>query len=457
MRISLQSWRQDKILGRVVKNSSYLFASSAIGAVLSIVTANMLGVTLLGVFGVLTSFVSGVNRLFSFRMGDVVVKYMGEALAREEMEKAAVVVKAAMLAEALTSVAAFIFLVLVAPLAAKYLAKDASTAPLFVLYGISVLGNLTTETSLGVLQVTNHYRSQALISLAQSVLVAGLVVVAYVTHGGLLMVLWAYLAGKMVLGLGPIILAFYWLPRVLGPEWMRAPWSLLPPRGELVRFAISTNFSSTINQIARDNEVTWVAFFFNTTVAGYFKTALAIITLIVMPINAFISTSYPEITRAIASRKWLNLRGLLNRVTLIAAGWTGAVALGLLLVGRQVLFQYWRIFGHLVHIYKPEFLPAFPVLLVLLIGFGTANILFWNRPLLLAQGLAGYPLKVSFWAMLVKVALAFILFKGLGMGYLVEAVLLSAYLSISVGLIVWRGLKEIHRSELATRMEGEPV
>jgi hypothetical protein len=58
-----------------------------------------------------------------------------------------------------------------------------------------------------VLQVTNHYRSQALVNLLQSVLVAAIIAYGYFTHSGLLVVLLAYLLGKMVLGLGPIALA----------------------------------------------------------------------------------------------------------------------------------------------------------------------------------------------------------------------------------------------------------
>jgi O-antigen/teichoic acid export membrane protein len=214
----------------------------------------------------------------------------------------------------------------------------------------------------------------------------------------------------------------------------------------LVRFAISTNFSGTINQIARDSEVSWVSFFFRSTeVAGYYKAALAIITLVVMPINPFISTTYPEITRVFARGSWTRLRSLLKRVTLIAAVWTGAVGLGLVLFGQQILFQTWTIFGRSFHIYGPDYLPAYPLLIVLLLGFGTANILFWNRPLLLAQGLAGFVLKVSFWAMLVKVALAFLLLPKAG--YLTEAALLSGYFIVTVGLMVWRGLHEINRAE----------
>jgi O-antigen/teichoic acid export membrane protein len=447
----LHSWRQDRLLGRVVRNSSYLFASNVIGAVLSIVTANLLGVAGFGLLGVVTGFVAGINRLFSFRMGDVTVKYMGEALAQNDTGRAAAVVKAAMLAEAITSLAAFGFLALVTPFAAAYIAQDPKTAPLFMLYGISILANITTETSTGVLQVTNHYRSQALISLSQSILVAVLVTVTYLTGGGLVMVIWAYLLGKMILGLGPIAAAFFWLPRVLGPGWLRAPLSLLPDRRKLMRFAVSTNFSGTINQIARDSEVSWVSFFFQSTeVAGYYKAALAIITLVVMPINPFISTTYPEITRAFGGHAWARLRSLLKRVTLIAAGWTGAVGLGLLLFGQQLLFQTWTIFGRTFQIYGPDYLPAYPVLLILLLGFGTANILFWNRPLLLAQGLAEYVLKISLWAMLVKVALAFVLLPGAG--YLAEAVLLSGYFIVTVALMVWRGLREMKRAESVNRI-----
>ena len=61
------------------------------------------------------------------------------------------------------------------------------------------------------------------------------------------------------------------------------------------------------------------------------------------------------------------------------------------LFGRQVLFTDWAILGKTFHIYQPEFLPSLPVLMVLLVGFGTANILFWSRPFTKA----GYPPKSS--------------------------------------------------------------
>ena len=458
LRETVQSWKQDKLLRRVVGNSSYLLASNAIGAVLSIVTAGLLGVRDFGVLGIITSFVVNINRLLSFRMSDVVVKYMGEALARQEKDRAAAVVKAAGLVEMVTSLAAFGILVLLAPLGAKYIAKDPMTTSLFILYGVIILANITTETSTGVLRVTNHFRSLAFINLLQSILVAGLIVVAAVRGGNLIEVMWAYLIGKVILGIGPILTALYWIPRTLGKDWWKASFSHLPPWKEFFRFAVSTNFSGTINIFARDSEVQWIGFFFGPAVAGSFKVALALIGLIIMPIDPFIATTYPEITRAYATRQWEPLRSLIKRVTLISFAWTGAVAVGLFLVGRQVLFSNWVVFGHSLHIYKPEYLPAYPILLVILAGYGFANILFWNRSLLLAQGKADDALWIAFFAMLAKVGLALLILPHAP--YLAEAFILSGYFIVSVGLQTWRGLSLVKRQavkEPSPLPDPEPV
>jgi O-antigen/teichoic acid export membrane protein len=450
------TWGEDKILRRVLRNSSYLFASNAISAVMVILTSRLLGVSAFGALGVITVLVSNVNRLLSFRMSDVVVRYMGEYMARKEYDRAAALVKAAGLAEGLTSIAAYLILVLLAPLGAAYIIKDPNATPLIILYGISILGNITTETATGVLQVTNHYRSQAAVNLAQTFIVAGIIAIAFFTHSGLMMVLIAYLVGKMIMGLGPIVVALYHMDKLFGAQWWRASFDLLPPRRELMRFALSTNFSGTVNMIVRDSEVLWIGFFFNTTFAGYYKAALTLIQLVVMPITPLISTTYPELNKAIVKRQWERLRSLLRRVTLIAGGWTGAVAIGLMLFGRQIIFSSWSWFGQPILIFgkefspfKPSFAPAFPALLILLIGFGLANILFWNRSLCLALGAPDFPLKVYLWGMVAKVALAFWLVKPAPpeTGYLIEAWLLTGFFVVTVGLTVWRGLSGVRQVE----------
>jgi O-antigen/teichoic acid export membrane protein len=99
-------------------------------------------------------------------------------------------------------------------------------------------------------------------------------------------------------------------------------------------------------------------------------------------------------------------------------------------------------------VYGIEFKPAYPAVLILLFGYGCANIFNWNRPLLLALGLPGYPLKVSAWVGLVKTVLT-LYFLPLW-GYLVEAAILSGYLIITVLVNVWRGLRQLKLVEKQT-------
>jgi O-antigen/teichoic acid export membrane protein len=259
-----------------------------------------------------------------------------------------------------------------------------------------------------------------------------------------------------------LFVALYHLDKLLGRRWWQASFNLLPPRRELVHFAISTNLSGTINLVVRDSEELWVGGFFSTTEVGYYKAAKALIQFVVMPITPFVSTTYPELNKAIVKRQWQQLRTLLRRVSLVATAWTGSVAVGLLLFGRQVIFQPWVIFGNpiLYHgagfsPFKSTFLPAYPALLVLLIGYGVANILFWNRSLLLALGQPDYPLKVMFWAMVAKVVATLIFLPRAGEnGYLVEAGLLSAYFVVTIGLITWRGLAEVSRAQALAPAQG---
>ncbi|HZU86891.1 MAG TPA: oligosaccharide flippase family protein [Anaerolineaceae bacterium] len=442
-----KTWREDRLLGQVVRNSGYLFSSSTVtmvlGFVQGILAARLLGVTLFGVLGIVTVFSSNLHRLFSFRMGEVVVKYLGDFLIQKRTDRAAAVVKVSILVEAASALLAFLVLVLLAPLAAVLFAEDARTTPLFIIYGVSILGNLFSETAIGVLQVSREFRAQAILNVMQSVLTAGMIAWAYFTHGDLMLVLVAYLAGKLILSIGPSFLALRTLNRMLGVGWWQAPLSLLPPRRELLRFATSTNLIGTLKLVVRDSELLWVSYFLSPTESGYYKVALSIINLVMIPITPLINTTYPEITHSVANRAWKQLRLLLKRVTIIAGGWTVACAVGLLLFGNWIILFYGE-----------EYAPGLPAAFILLIGYGLSSTFFWNRTLLLGFNQPVYPVVISAITGLLKILLTFLLVPGFG--YLMQSALLSAYFAVSIGLTVWRGMNEIRQAELHSP-QVEPV
>lgn len=441
----LAAWFNDRVLRRVLRNSTYLILSNLISVFLTVFITRKLGVYNYGVLGLITSYVTNVNKLFSFRMNEVVVRYVGESFVNQSHAKTGALIKFAALVEAVTSLFAFVFMAATARLGARIFLDDPELAGLIMFYGITILSGIVMETANGILRVINRYRSIALVSLIQNVIVAAIVFFATVKNLGLMGILSAYMIGKVLLGIVPVILCLHWLPKMLGKDWWKAPISLIDDKKSILRFTISTNISSTINLFARDGELLWVGALLSPLYAGYYKTAMTVINMVLTPINPLIDTSYPEMNRAIIQKKWKKIRRLLGKITAISAVWTSAAFVGLLLLGKPLLFHAVHLPGFTFQIFKEEFLPAYDIIMILMIGYGTANILFWNRTLLLAFSEADYATTVSFYTMLAKMFMT-VLFVPRG-AYYIEAILLSAYLAVSVLIMTWRGLHNLAKAE----------
>jgi O-antigen/teichoic acid export membrane protein len=128
-----QEWKQDKSFGEVIKNTGYMVtsntATTGLTFVQGILAAIILGPLEYGVLGMVVSFASNVNRLLSFRMGELVVKFAGESVEKIEKTRAAAIIKFAGLAEILTSLIAYLLLVVLASWAAKVIFKDPTITP----------------------------------------------------------------------------------------------------------------------------------------------------------------------------------------------------------------------------------------------------------------------------------------------------------------------------------------
>lgn len=440
----LQRLRQDDLLSRVVANSAHLFSTNSISLILSVVqgilAARLLGPTGYGLIAIVMGYTSTVNGLFSFRMSETVVRFGGEYLEHGENDKAAALVKAAGLGEASVSVLAFLFVTLTSGLASQFIAKTPGTAWMFAAYSLGLLANFNIETSTGVLQITGHIKQQGIINLIQNILATLIIIVAYLWSHSLWIVLLAYLLGKIVLGLGIYVMAQIHLRRLLGPGWWKASFSALPAFRELFRFAFSSNLSATVIKVFRESEIVWVGFFLSSAAAGYYKVAYNIISLLSVPADPLIMTVYPELNRLVVQKAWPKLRDFLRKVTTLSFAYNLLLALGLVLFGRWVLL----IFGS-------QYVVAYPALMALLVGMAFNYILFWNRPLLLSFNLPTFPLWAALIAGLLKVGLAFPFVPRYG--YIMEAWLLSFYYILSVGLIVWRGMRELRHQESLKREE----
>jgi O-antigen/teichoic acid export membrane protein len=90
-----------------------------------------------------------------------------------------------------------------------------------------------------------------------------------------------------------------------------------------------------------------------------------------------------------------------------------------------------------------------------MIGYGVANILNWNRPLLLAFGKPSYPLLVAVSVGVIEILL--ILWLVPQGGYLIMSAILSGYLAVSIGITAWLGWREIRDREAREVMSAKPL
>ena len=442
-------WEDDHLLRRVVKNSSYLFSSNVISAVLSLVqtviAVRLIGLNSWGLVAIIQTFASNINRFLSFRMSEVVLRNVGSALTNDKKEEAAMVVKAAGLTEAATSVIAFLIVLALAPWASQRFAQDTSLAPLFIFYGVILLSNLVFETSTGILQATQHFRDMALANLIQTIITLVLTAGIYVLYRWgtvipisslVLAVLLAYVVGKTYFALSFVFVARRELNNRLGPGWWRVSLKNLPNKRRLTSFAINTNLNGTMNLIFRDNIPLYIGSLLTLTDVGYFKIAMTFIIPITLILDPFIAPTYAEISRTIARFEWKTTLRLLKRITAIAS----AVVL--------TYWASWAIAGRwiLPLLYKNQALPVYPVLLILIAGYGFASVFQWNRSLFLSFGKAGYPILVS--TLIGVIELALMVYLVPSHGYLMMAFILSGYFIISIGLITLRGLWEVRRRQM---------
>jgi len=145
-----------------------------------------------------------------------------------------------------------------------------------------------------------------------------------------------------------------------------------------------------------------------------------------IPISPLPKATFPELSREIARKNWENVRYVLKQGSRLAAAYSLPVALGLVLFGQSIFALTYGI----------EFAPAYPAMVILLVGYSFTNIFYWNRVALLSLARPVFPTLVNFVGMLLKISLIFVLVPHYG--YLAFAALLSGYYIFTVGIAAVR-------------------
>lgn len=392
--------RDDPALVRILKNSGWLLSAKGLSlpmqVVQSVLIARLLGVAGFGMFGVIIAYVETARRLTSFRMNEVVIKFVTDAVVAHDTPRAAATMKAALGAEVGSSLVSFAIVWATVPALGHYFLGDSSANVFVMVYSLSILIDCMLEPLTGALQVFDRFRVQAIADVIGKLASLCAVAVVFGMHGGMLAVLIAYLAGNAVSTGLVVVFALREIAERFGARWWRTPLAVLRGRGrELGGFALSTNLGGTLSLIVKDSELLWLGYFTTPAAAGLYKLAKSWIAMVVIPAAPLVKSFYPEIARAIAARELAKTKRLLRRGTALAAAWIVPVGVGFLAVSPWMV--PW--------LYGAEYRPAIAVFAILLLGMGISDILFWMRPTLLALGRPDVALRITALHTVLKVVL----------------------------------------------------
>jgi O-antigen/teichoic acid export membrane protein len=391
----MRHWFNDRHFKSLLKNSSYLAVSKAIAAVAALATlafaGRSLGVLMFGTLILITSYAKAASGLSKFQSWQLIVRHGGQALAEGENREFKAAIGFAFALDVVSGLGGMVLAILLLPLLAGWFGLKEQYIGIAMLY-CTLLPTMAAATPVGVLRSLDRFDLISWQGTADPIaraILAGIawwseapfeafVAIWYATDLGGDLYMW-FLAWRelkrrdLLRGIRP----------TLRPQTLPGAW----------RFAIHVNLTSSLSAAWGPIARLIVGGLVGPAGAAIYRVAASLADSAQKPADLLGKVYYPEVVRMdLATKKpWkLMLRG-----TVLATSVGLLTALVLLLAGR---FMVDAIFGS-------EFLPAYPVLLVLIIVPVLAMVSFPLAPMLYALDRADAPLKARFAAVALYFAL----------------------------------------------------
>ena len=370
----MRHWFKDQHMRSLLKNSSYLGISQTVAAICAIATLAMagrgLGLEAFGMLVLIASYAQAVSGISKFQSWQLIIRYGGPGLARGEPEDFKTASSFALGLDVVSGILGMIAAIALLPLIGNWFGIPDNLIVLTMLY-CTLVPTMGAATPIGVLRGLDRFDLISWQGTSYPIARALMILVAWQTDAPFI----AYVAIWYATDLGGDL--FLWFlgwrelrrrkllsgvrPRLSAPGLPRA-W----------RFAISVNLTTSLNTAMGPVARLIVGGLLGPASAALYRVAASLAASAQKPADLLAKAFFPEVMRLDlkTKRPWrLMIRGMLLCLPL------GIVAILLVwLAGRPILDL---LFG-------AEFLPAYPVLVVMMAASILAALTFPLPSMLLA-------------------------------------------------------------------------
>jgi O-antigen/teichoic acid export membrane protein len=391
----MRHWFRDRHFRSLLKNSSYLAASKAVAAVAGLATLAFagrgLGLVLFGTLVLINSYAQAAAGLSKFQSWQLIVRYGGTVLGEGDKSQFKEATGFAFALDMLSGLAGMLLAMALVPLIGHWFGIPQEYVTLTVLYCL-LLPTMAAATPVGVLRSLDRFDLISWQGSADPIVRAVLAGIAWWSEAPFVDYVAIWFATKLGGDLFLWFLAWRELRRrgllagirpTLRPKTLPGAW----------RFAIHVNLTSSLTATWGPIARLLVGGLLGPVAAGLYRVAASLADSAQKPADLLAKAYYPEVVRMdLASKKpWkLMLRG-----TALAAVIALIAALVLLLAGELLLSL---LFG-------PDFVAAYPALLVLILVPLIGMISFPLPPMLYALDRPDAPLKARLFGTLTYFAI----------------------------------------------------
>ena len=303
---------------RVARQTFWLNSISAVrllGGLAQIsITARMLGVEGYGALAAIVAFCGLVHGLIAIPSGDTLATFVTRSVTAGRKEEAARIVRFAITVSFGMSLIAYAAIAALTLIAADLLGivDDAHTNAA-LLYGVvGILGSTSSE-SLAVLRLSDRVSLGSIVALVAMLTRVGALGAAWYLDAGLTGVIFAYIAGEAVSGVGMFAIAAVSSGRAGVDGLFRSPSILVPP--DVLRFEIGSFGKSALGSANTNLDVILVSRLAGVADAGLYRAARQLVDVARQPFKQLAISIKVELSRLWYSNDGPGLRKMLLRYT----------------------------------------------------------------------------------------------------------------------------------------------
>ena len=366
---------------RVARQTFWMGAATGIqllaGLATVSITARVLGPDGYGVLAVIMSATGLIHGIVSLPGGDAVIAFVSKSVAEGRGDQAAAIVHFALAVSFGMSLLAYAVMFITLNMAREFTGLRDAYVEATLLFGVvGVLGSTQSE-SIALLRLADRVSLSTVVELAGSAALVGMIVLAWLSGGGLFAIVGAYVVGSIVRGTGIFAAATASAPRAGVAGFLRSPRFRVSR--EVVRFQAGTWARATIGALNANLDTILVGQLAGAPAAGVYRAARRIVDTCRRPVSLIAIGAQTELSRLWFEGRGTDLRRTLLRVTLVTAGVAG-VGFALLALVRGPVVEI---------VLGKEFSAAASVMLILIPGalIGTIVATYGRMPLAIGRTL----------------------------------------------------------------------